>query len=264
MEGLHWIVDIREADLLRELGVGEGAGAMEVRALDVGDVMFVWNGEERWICERKTAADWVASIKDGRYKEQKVRLRDWQARGQGRRRVWFVIEGPVASWAETGAAPVVGITKSAWVGSILNTMFRDGFTVVFTKGVSDTADCLRALARRFAEEYADVGAAGPDPSTGSYIDQIQLRKQKNLTPENALVFQLAQIPGVSTTIASAIARVHGSMRELIDVVGSIETEKERARYVQTIPVAEVGVATVKGRKSVGPKTAATILEYLGF
>ena len=60
-------VDVRERELIRILG-----NDANVKALDMGDVL-VRSGWE-WVFERKTLDDLAASIKDGRYREQKSRL----------------------------------------------------------------------------------------------------------------------------------------------------------------------------------------------
>ena len=47
---------------------------IEVQTLDVGDVFCEYDNGANWIAERKTAEDLAASIKDGRWGEQKDRL----------------------------------------------------------------------------------------------------------------------------------------------------------------------------------------------
>ncbi len=60
------VVDTRERSLIKALGK-----ELEVRTLEVGDILCEYEDGSFWIAERKTADDLAASIHDGRWKEQK-------------------------------------------------------------------------------------------------------------------------------------------------------------------------------------------------
>ena len=66
------IIDNREKDLI-ELFKNNNVTHVN-KNLDIGDIQFIINNEIIYIIERKTYDDLGASIKDGRYKEQKIRL----------------------------------------------------------------------------------------------------------------------------------------------------------------------------------------------
>ncbi|CAE8740585.1 unnamed protein product, partial [Polarella glacialis] len=113
--------------LLADLASKLGAGAVEARALSLGDMLWVWRedladaadaAEELvagWVIERKTFHDLsasilvnpMASIVDGRYDEQKSRLLE----APGLDGVIYLVEGPgplfgVAEQSEgAGASP---------------------------------------------------------------------------------------------------------------------------------------------------------------
>ena len=61
------VVDQRERQLL---GLLPG---VERATLDVGDILCKYEDGTGWIAERKTASDLAASLKDGRWAEQKDR-----------------------------------------------------------------------------------------------------------------------------------------------------------------------------------------------
>ena len=46
-----------------------------IENLELGDINFVYNGELILIIERKSLKDLISSVKDGRYKEQKARMK---------------------------------------------------------------------------------------------------------------------------------------------------------------------------------------------
>ena len=63
--------------------------------LNIGDYIFAYNPKEdnpKVIIERKTVDDLASSIKDGRYKEQKVRLLNEQNNGH---QIIYIIEGNI-------------------------------------------------------------------------------------------------------------------------------------------------------------------------
>lgn len=104
---LKMLVDHREVGVGREhaargalvadLSSKLGADAVEARSLPLGDVLWVWQHEDSdtkeliagWVIERKTFSDLSASIVDGRYDEQKLRLLE----APGVEGVIYLIEG---------------------------------------------------------------------------------------------------------------------------------------------------------------------------
>ena len=57
----------------------------EIKTLDIGDYIITLDDQEIFILERKTISDWINSIKDGRYHEQKIRLTSKYQKNQVRR-----------------------------------------------------------------------------------------------------------------------------------------------------------------------------------
>ena len=69
---MNLIIDNRENDLIQlieKLDIN-----FEKKNLILGDISFNKDENELLIIERKTISDLVCSIKDGRHKEQKLRL----------------------------------------------------------------------------------------------------------------------------------------------------------------------------------------------
>ena len=76
---MELIIDNRERDLITWLEdyndkINEGKIQFSKENLDLGDIIFKKNGEIIILIERKTLGDLSSSIKDGRYKEQKIRI----------------------------------------------------------------------------------------------------------------------------------------------------------------------------------------------
>jgi len=260
---LHFYVDNRESFLKERLMCARGleGGVVKLANLDIGDVAVAKAADDTpkaddtnefiGIFERKTMADLSASIKDGRHREQKARLLEWR-KGREGRRVYYVIEG-------FGTA-----ADRALVSSVMNTLFRDDIITLFMRDASETAEFFTEAFVRFLEDpakYGMVTAGGGAAGSGigiadSYISQVKMKKNKNITPENVFVFQLSQIPGISTKIAMGIAAVHPTMSHFVRALDAYGTDlKAKVRYVENLPLEE-------GGRKVGKKTAAKIIEHI--
>ena len=64
-------IDTRETEIKKFF---KDAKYAKVEKLPLGDVIFQWNGKDIWVIERKEITDLAHSIKDGRFREQKIRL----------------------------------------------------------------------------------------------------------------------------------------------------------------------------------------------
>lgn len=127
----------------------------QVRALELGDAMWVAKckdpdylsryGEEGdevmldWIVERKRLDDLIGSIKDGRFHEQKFRLRR-----SGISNVVYLIEEFTFSHPSAAANGNVPNYQDAVASAIASTQVVNGYFVKKTKNLDDT---IRYLAR---------------------------------------------------------------------------------------------------------------------
>jgi len=188
----------------------------QVENLPVGDIE-IRDGVNTPIAiiERKTIADLMASIRDGRYKEQSTRL---QAITNAQ--VWWVIEGNPTTYRRDPQAQTRMCSAIASLGLLRN------FTPVRTASTYETALLLKKLLAK-AEELpkteatADVqeggeaaAAAAPAPD---YHHPHKKFKSDCITRNNIQTMMLAQVPGVSVTRASAILE-HISLAQILEGV----------------------------------------------
>lgn len=125
-----------------------------MRALDLGDAqVFVAAGPAggetapapapAWLVERKTQADLVASIKDGRWREQKQRV----LANVPLERVVYVVEGAAGFAYDARTRHVPGLTSPAALQScLLNAQFRDGRAAVAPRDLPAPAPRARCAA----------------------------------------------------------------------------------------------------------------------
>ena len=126
------------------------ASTVTRRKLDVGDVMLVADAGTV-VVERKTWLDLAKSLTDGRYAEQKVRLRSLMAppaepgeedAGDGATSnvvaVLYLVEGSLTGWSGKvagggGMGPVSKMTNAQLEAAVVMTAVRDGVPVLRTK-----------------------------------------------------------------------------------------------------------------------------------
>ena len=199
------------------------------KQLDIGDIL-IESIEPQFniIIERKTYADLVSSIKDGRYKEQKVRL---LSANPGHNSV-YIFEGNRNE-----------IDESILNGVVYHTMFRDKMHVVFSQNVQETAKILCDIFAKCQKNPQKFVATETD-----YVSHVKTKKCKaeNIDKATCYILQLCQIPMISHIIAKEIAARYPSWKVLIAALN--ETE-DKMKLLTTIPM-------------IGSKKAQMIIEYL--
>lgn len=207
--------------------------------LDIGDYIFEYKQKEdnpKVIIERKTVDDLASSIKDGRYKEQKVRLLNEQNNGH---QIIYIIEGNIYNG-------VGKISSKTFNSVIVNGIIRDGIYTYISKDIEDTVNFLiksfdminktGKIWNRFPvnskchvnNQYNKNNISDKNNKSNEnnieYVSHIKSVKKDNLTPKVCFIHQLAQIPGVSVKIATAISDKFNSITELIHEIEIDEGE----------------------------------------
>lgn len=228
-------------------------------ALPVGDMILKVDGEPVLVIERKTLADLLASVKDGRYRDQKGQL----LQSYPRDRVLYVLEASVKQWSfksRYGLGPVPTETKIV-ASTLINLLVRDRMAWIQLQDLEETAAFLEQVVQRVREKpdvykaaRASTGAeAGQRPDTPmppplpmlASMPPPMARKDQ-ITPASCFRMQLAQIPGVSYAKAQAIAETLGieSMREMLQLSTGLQ------KSLLTVP-------------GIGKKLAQAICDHLG-
>lgn len=188
------------------------------QVLPIGDILFKTDDDTKTLCiiERKSLADLLASIKDGRYEEQSYRLSN---NGEcSLHNVIYVIEGIMS----TLRTPM---EKRLVFSSIASLNYFKGFSVLRSSSVSETAELLLFSADKIARgiSTSTTGIANGIANTGTeqnYCTVVKKVKKENVTPQNIAEIMLCQIPGISSTNAIAIMKHFSSLSDLIDKLKS--------------------------------------------
>jgi ERCC4-type nuclease len=172
-------IDYREKALLQRIPV-------EPKTLILGDISIEKEGKELVIIERKTVSDLASSICDGRYKEQSCRLTEC---GIPNHNILYLIEGSMNS--------PMAVSKKVLLSSLISLWYHKGFTVFHTENVDDTVEFINTL-------FAKLQKDDLSPHSGEYTCVVKKQKKDKITPTNIDVIMLSQIPGISTTTATAL------------------------------------------------------------
>lgn len=229
-------MDSREAALFQTL-TRMGADVSHTQ-LEIGDIHIRDSAKEvLLIFERKTLADLAASIKDSRYKEQKMRM----LAAVPAKHITYIIEGGCANPVDAH-----GLSRSTLLGVFIHSMYRDGVHVVHVPNLEGTAQWILDVAAK-VQARVEYFAAGGAPAT-EYVNTLRVksRRQDNLDPRTVYLLQLAQIPGVSIRIAESIAERYPNMPSLITALAE---STEPSTFFREIPM-------------IGPKKSAQIAAYL--
>ena len=208
---MNFIIDNRERKIIETISKSI-PNKYQLENLELGDFLFKIDETPYVIIERKTVQDLASSIKDGRYKEQKIRLLSEKEKNKNLK-IILLIEGNINT--KTG-----GIPSATFHSVVINSMIRDGIYVLITKNIEETCETLVKIYKLIEKNKKDFltvlqGSTNSSVNSEDYASCLKKNKKENLTPKVCYINQLSQIPGVSTTIASKIVEKFPTMLELI-------------------------------------------------
>ncbi|XP_042368423.1 LOW QUALITY PROTEIN: crossover junction endonuclease MUS81 [Plectropomus leopardus] len=266
----------RKQELVKELqrnGVN-----FDVRKLNVGD--FLWIAREKlapvpgqlrapagrelvldYIIERKRMDDLCGSIIDGRFREQKFRLKRC-----GLRKPCYLVE-------ECGsAASHLSLPESTLQQAIVNTQVVDGFFVKRVQDVRESAAYLTVMTRYLTKLYQNCalicrsreleGDGGSDeeergtPSC-SLISFAEFNhgavKNKCQTVREVFARQLMQISGLSGDKAAAILEQYSTPHSLLTAYDRCASEAEKEKLLSSIRYGKL-------KRNLGPALSRTVYQ----
>ncbi|KAF5805973.1 putative ERCC4 domain, restriction endonuclease type II [Helianthus annuus] len=183
---------------------------IEVRRLPVGDGIWIARhktlGSEYvldFIVERKNVDDLRSSIRDNRYREQKVRILR-----SGLKRFIYLVEG------DPNACESAESIKTA----CLTTEILEGFDVQRTSGMGDTLRKYGHLTQSITEYYKSIGNDPKHqdlpicPSFDQFIERCQ--ELDKMTVGDVFATQLLQVPQVTEDVAIAVLDLYPTVLSL--------------------------------------------------
>ena len=137
--------DNREKELIKLLELKEFN--LNLENLDIGDIQFIDNDSKEIIIiiERKTIADLGASIKDGRYKEQKERM--LHSLKKSCRKIVLIEGNNMNSF---------GLPISTMDSVTINTMLRDNIHIHLTHNINGTIEFIENIILQLPKYYENL------------------------------------------------------------------------------------------------------------
>ena len=253
--------------------------------LQIGDIIIkhtIDNITYSLIIERKCVTDMIASIKDGRYKEQKIRLLAELANSPNTI-ITYLLEGSISELR-------LPQDKTMFNGSIISSTFRDKISIIRTYSLAETLDILIRLHDRFTRDITDFftpkktntqSLVQPiqsnqnnsiqttqeqdtsvsdvvDGVNSLYLQSIKKCKKDNLTAATWNHMCYMNIPGISSNIAIKIAEVYPKLKDLILAYQTLDSESEKQNLLSNIILTE----TDKQKRRIGPVISKRVYEYI--
>ena len=226
------VIDCRETRLIEEINKLKAKFSefnnieINIQQLDIGDIIFRNNEQDIFIIERKNVADLIASIKDGRYEEQSLRLANCNVH---KHNVSYLIEGKMV-YDHT-------INKLLF-SSLFSILYYKGFSVIRTFDVQESAFVVLQTFCKLSKDWLKPSYYNMNRNINinintntntnevensvnankSYGEVIKKTKKDNISTNNIGAIMLSQIPGVSYNIADIVITKFGSIHQLCNAI----------------------------------------------
>jgi ERCC4-type nuclease len=201
--------------------------------LPIGDIIINDETEDKIIIERKSIADLLSSIKDGRYEEQSYRL---NGINQHNHNIVYLIEGDVNKPNRFKSDNQ--IEKLTAYSAMFSLNYYKGFSVFRSFSMEETANIVCNMAYKIGKDLtkkpyyqnkSQINAMPIDDETydksdepeevaltdKDYVGVVKKIKKDNITPDNIGEIMLCQIPGISSVTALAIMEKYKTIPNLI-------------------------------------------------
>jgi len=155
------IIDNREGKLIELIKTTSSFNIpYELKSLQLGDIIISFDKypDKSIIIERKCVPDMLASIKDGRYKEQKIRLQAEKSQSSGNKIICYLIEGSSQDVRYPSE-------KKVFHGSLVSSIFRDEIPLIRSMSLIETLDIIIRIHDRMDKDITDFFKPNAKPIT---------------------------------------------------------------------------------------------------
>jgi len=242
-------IDYREQDLIQTFNEPNEHNILAIKdSLDLGDIVFEQEGKIIILIERKKLMDLSNSLYDGRYKEQKKRIK--KALHKNVRKI-YLIEGSSNDLWKTK------MTEKTFCGVKINTMLRDDIHIVHVNKYEDTVTFIKDIYTRLDKYVKDIYAEVIESQDNSCYSEVvcNVTKKKNITPDVYKIVQFQQIPKVSNNIAKIIVEKIGSVKDMLFKYKTQDDINELKKIITELRHGDK-------QRRVGQKLAETIIEFI--
>ena len=235
------ILDVRERGLTAAL-TAQGT-PFTTKALEVGDFLIQGpDGRPLLVVERKSHADFAASNRDGRYREQRARL--MTVRGNGAA-ILYILEG---AWSPALDRTYGSTSEKTLQRLTTRLLLRYGIPVLAAASVQETARWAATMLAQLTEDPAvfepeDGLTAATASAIADYTATFSAVKKGNKDAASTAAAMLSAVPGLGAKKVESLLAAH-SIAELA-----------------ALSAEDIGNIDVGGR-ILGSKVATTLKETL--
>lgn len=256
------ILDNRETkliDVLKNIKIcksNQTKQELSVKQLELGDIHIYLDNIIIYIIERKTIGDLLSSLNDGRYKEQKLRVKSSLKNDIKYQhcQYLYLIEGYVEDYND--------ILKKKYYGTLISLQFRDKIQIIKTDNLNESCNFLTRLKNRletkndfvFIKEKTTLKSVDNQNQNQEYLNSIKSKKKNNINPQNCQILFLNVIPGISINIATKIIEKYKTIQKLIEFYKKCKTNEEQAVMLKDIQLTQ--------KRKLGNVLSKRILEFL--
>ncbi|CAL8085032.1 unnamed protein product [Orchesella dallaii] len=209
-----------------------------------------------YVVERKRTDDLAHSIRDGRFHEQKFRLRQTKLQP-----IYLIESYGKGDW---------GLAEGALERAIANTQIEDGFLIQETSSIKDTCAYLTFMTRHLKDTYEHktifgcrredwTNLKGVSTKTEAYmmflsdVNDFSVKKT-NWKVKEMFARHLMRLKGLSVDKAFAIIQKYPTLGDLLKAYSEFETEKEKENLLSKV---EFGTSCRK----IGPKISHKVYRF---
>jgi crossover junction endonuclease MUS81 len=195
--------------------------------LEYGDFIFEIEGDSSenpnvplLIIERKSLSDLASSLRDTRYKNQKINLLN----NFDRKVLYYIIEGDMNFDSNSQVSNYTNVSKGSLISCVINTMIRDDIKVFQTKNINDTFNLLNNIMNKLLKDLSKytnkIDSSVPKTN-------FEIKKKSNMSKEECFKHQLSQIPGISLKSAEAITKQYSTMLIFYNELSNKSNEEKK-------------------------------------
>ena len=194
---------------------------IQVQNLEIGDYIIYdeINDIKHIVIERKSLNDLDSSIKDGRYREQSLRLDNLDIHNHN---IYYLIEGNIINYK-------VEKFKSSLYSSLVSISYYKGFSIYNSCNNIESAEIIYGFFNKLIKEgnklpYYKNSTKLQNNEEGLSQENVKLdypsvlknSKKSQITRDNIMQIMLNQIPGISCQTSKILSDKYNNIETLID------------------------------------------------
>tara|TARA_Y100000389_G_scaffold198118_2_gene234024 strand:- start:205 stop:969 length:765 start_codon:yes stop_codon:yes gene_type:complete len=194
---------------------------IQVQNLQIGDYIIYdeINDIKHIVIERKSLNDLDSSIKDGRYREQSLRLDNLDIHNHN---IYYLIEGNIINYK-------VEKFKSSLYSSLVSISYYKGFSIYNSCNNIESAEIIYGFFNKLIKEgnklayyknSTELHKGDADLSKENvkldYPSVLKNSKKSQITRDNIMQIMLNQIPGISCQTSKILSEKYTNIETLIN------------------------------------------------